>query len=112
MISINQQETEKIEEILKNKYGLYESTESLRHREEVLGILHKLFEEWVVRVGEKKGLTQEVALQKGFKLFTFGSYRLGVQSPDADIDTLIVVPRHIEREKDFFGELYKILEAN
>lgn len=43
MDSVNQRETQKIEEILKSKYGLYESTESLRHREEVLGILHKLF---------------------------------------------------------------------
>ena len=61
--------------------GLYESHEEAVLREEVLGRLDALAKEWVQRVGAVYGMSDVGDVEAGAKIFTFGSYRLGVHGP-------------------------------
>jgi len=74
---------------------------SLLSREIVLGRLAALVKSFVKTVSLARGLSETAAETAGGKIFTFGSYRLGVHGPGTDIDTLCVVPKHVSRE-DFF----------
>ena len=88
-----------------------------------------LVKDFVYRVGIIQGLSELDARKAGGKIFTFGSYKLGVHgtgrmrvdkmnnvflifflliSLGADIDTLCVFPKHVEREH-FFTIMYNML---
>ena len=77
------------------------SLTSIFAREIVLGRLAALVKSFVKTVSLARGLSEAAAETAGGKIFTFGSYRLGVHGPGSDIDTLCVVPKHVSRE-DFF----------
>ena len=59
-------------------------------------------------VSVEKSMPENVATTVGGKVFTFGSYRLGVHNKGADIDTLFVAPRHINRE-DYFSSFLEVI---
>jgi len=80
---------------------VYESADECARREEVLGELNALLQDWVRSASERRGITED--MRPSCNLYTFGSYRLGVHGPAADIDTLCLGPRHLSREEDFFG---------
>jgi hypothetical protein len=68
--------------------------------------------EWLGGAGEGDdavNLPQSVIENVGGKLFTYGSYRLGVHTKGADIDALCVAPRHVDRS-DFFTSFYDKLK--
>ena len=64
---------------------------------------------FVNKVSISRGLSETTANAAGGKIFTFGSYRLGVHGPGTDIDTLCVVPKHVSRE-DFFDVFEGLLK--
>jgi poly(A) polymerase len=74
----------------------------------VLGRIASLVKRFVKQVSLDNGLSETAAAAAGGKIFTFGSYRLGVHSSGSDIDTLCVVPKHVSRE-NFFETYEKML---
>ncbi|KAI8967549.1 Poly(A) polymerase central domain-containing protein [Mycotypha africana] len=106
-----EQELKLTDDLLKTlkDFGLFESEQEAQKRVVVLGKLDKLVKEFVYKVSKLKGFPDSLAREAGGKIFTYGSYRLGVHGAGADIDTLCVFPKHVEREH-FFTIMYDMLK--
>lgn len=85
----DRRETEQIIRILRDVFNQYESPEDSQNREKILARLNMIVREWIKEASKGE--------DRGGKIFTFGSYRLGVHSPNTDIDALCVAPSHIDR---------------
>ncbi|TDH73996.1 hypothetical protein CCR75_003630 [Bremia lactucae] len=75
----------------------------------VLKQLSDLLTKWVKMVGRERELSEaHIALTKG-SLFLAGSYRLGLDDPNSDIDIVCVTPWHVTHD-DFFGSFCQLLQ--
>ncbi|RHY92713.1 hypothetical protein DYB35_012445, partial [Aphanomyces astaci] len=79
------------------QWNLYEGAEGSLRRENALELVGDWVEHWAQAEATKRGLLIDGATTRLTQLRTFGSYRLGVHSPEADIDTLCLAPRHCSR---------------
>lgn len=99
--------SKKLKECLES-HGYFETPAEMQLRLEVLCNINSLVKAWVRDVTEKKKMPPSEVEKVGGKLFTFGSYRLGVHTRGADIDSLCVAPRHVDRV-EFFTSFYDML---
>lgn len=83
--------------------GLYDSIEAMRRRHETLLGLEDLLNQWNESFFTKDKFPARVAL------LSFGSYRLQVHKPGADMDLLALCPSHCTRN-DFFSTLVQLLK--
>lgn len=99
--------TDQLEECLKS-FDMFETEQEMQLRCKVLNEINKLSQRWIKELSLEKRMPPELANQCQAKIFTFGSYRLGVHNKGADIDTLLVAPKHVERA-DFFDTFQSAL---
>lgn len=77
-------------------------------RSVALQTLQNIAEEFVKQVILSQNKPEAFAKAAGAKVFTFGSFRLGVYGPGSDIDTLVVGPKDVSRD-DFFKRFPDLL---
>ncbi|GAB0136329.1 hypothetical protein EsDP_00004633 [Epichloe bromicola] len=98
-----------IEELRRQK--TFESPSDTQKRYKVLESLQSICDEFVKRVAREKEPKNVVLIKNARgKVFTYGSFRLGVFGPGSDIDTLIVAPKYVTRD-DYFKYFPELLEA-
>ncbi|KAG8058531.1 hypothetical protein GUJ93_ZPchr0002g26457 [Zizania palustris] len=102
------QKTAELEKFLVEA-GLYEGEEESAKREEVLREIDQIVKEWVKQLTSQKGYAEKMVEEANAAVITFGSYRLGVHGPGADIDALCIGPSYVNREEDFFVTLHDAL---
>lgn len=102
------QKTEELRKALE-PYKVFETEDELNHRMEILAKLNTLVKQWVKEISVAKNMPEAAAQKLGGKIYTFGSYRLGVHHKGADIDALCVAPRNIERA-DYFTSFFDLLK--
>ncbi|VEL25058.1 unnamed protein product [Protopolystoma xenopodis] len=103
-------ETQELESILVSM-NIFETIDEIAQRREALVRLQEISNKWIRKKALEQNLPPHVANSTTGKIFTFGSYRLGVNFCGADIDSLLVVPRFITRE-EFFDEFKCVLAEN
>ncbi|PTB35404.1 uncharacterized protein TrAFT101_011281 [Trichoderma asperellum] len=96
-----------IEELRRQK--TFESPSETDKRWKVLASLQEICNEFVRKVATEKEPKNEILIKNARgKVFTYGSFRLGVFGPGSDIDTLIVAPKYVTRE-DYFKHFPDLL---
>lgn len=105
--------------------GVYEDQDGMQRRLRVLRELHQLLLGWSdlllrqsinINASDKEDdMTSDVTSittnQYKLQLISFGSYRLGVNNPSADLDLLALCPPHVARS-DFFSSLVSMLNED
>ena len=94
---------------LTRRGDVFESETGLQKRHVVLEKLCGIIKDWAKAEGIKKKVAKAICENGGgIQLKVFGSTRLNVHTPDADIDTLCIAPSFVSRA-DFFSSFCSFL---
>lgn len=89
--------------------GIYETPDGQAARNEAIEVILGLVKQWIVQLGLSRGaLTEDTKDFCGGLVRVFGSQKLGVHTPEADIDMLCIAPMFVSRY-DFFYSFCEML---
>ena len=95
-------DAEMLEFYMRSREDIYDNDTNIRRRMEIISTLSSIVQEWVIHMGTLKQIDPaNIHAGGGVQLKIFGSQKIGVQSPDADIDVLCIAPNYISREEFF-----------
>ena len=83
------EESKKIERLLDVDFAQYESRPDFEKKKKILATLSDIVIRWVQQCSDEDNK------DSGGAIFPFGSFKLGVNGPNSDIDILCVAPKHI-----------------
>jgi len=87
----------------------FEAPSETQKREKILKSLQAMADEFVRRAAAEKEPKNTYLIRNARgKIFTYGSYRLGVYGPGSDMDTLVVAPKYVDASQ-YFDLFPKIL---
>jgi len=87
----------------------FEAPTETEKRKQIIKSLEEICNAFVKQVAREKEPNNEVLIRNAIgKVFTYGSFLLGVYGPGSDIDTLVVAPKYVTRE-DYFEHFPKLL---
>src|SRR4051812_40634680 len=76
--------------------GNFEAPAESQKRLDILKELGKMADEFVKRAAAEKESKNTFLIRNARgRIFTYGSYRLGVYGPGSDMDTLVVAPKYV-----------------
>lgn len=101
--------SEDLERVLRTDYNEYQTKEQEREKGMAIVQLQKLIKTWVRKVYEEEKVSFDP--NQGAQIYTYGSYRLGVNAPDGDVDTLVLCGSELKAEH-FFGKLLQLLREH
>lgn len=103
-----------IDSLLRNEFNLMESQADREKKELALLRLNDILKSWMNQVNQMVGVPPDPSgtpsISNSAILLCYGSYKLGVSTPTGDMDTLVLVPKYVNRDVHFFGLLHRILE--
>lgn len=96
-----------------DEHAPLEKDEDRAKREQLLNEINHMFIDWVRDQAVEKGLypNKDSAMEVRAAIYLSGSYRLGYNAPDGDVDTICVCPNFITKE-DFFGSFIDRLKSH
>ncbi|KAK3379736.1 Poly(A) polymerase [Lasiosphaeria ovina] len=82
--------------------GTFETPAGVEKRQRILRSLEEITNEFVRRAAREKEPKNTILIRDAHgRVFTYGSYRLGVYGPGTDIDTLVVAPKYVTVDQYF-----------
>ncbi|KAI9123098.1 hypothetical protein K1719_005987 [Acacia pycnantha] len=108
LINVDEERSMSLHRLMADE-GLVPSPAEESRRKFAIQKLKQVVSSWIKKVAQIHGLPKHQISVTSATILTYGSYGLGVHSPESDIDALCVAPFFASMAEDFFVYLHDML---